>query len=357
MASQGIRPTLIPRWVLPAAVACVLAIGGLAGFLIYASGADLVKVPAVTGLEGPVARSRLAQAGLLLEYGDTRFSAHDAPGTVLEQDPPAGEEVQPGTIVVVVVSGGAEEFAMPDLVGLDIADARRELLGRSVEVVVKSVVSDAAQNTVVETRPAPGVTVNTGETITLIVSGGLTGDVLLPRDLSGVRVLLDPTPVTTSTADVPMEIVRRLRALLEASGAEVLQTRSILETQSPEAVRASWAAETSATVAVGISLTGETTGVRLIRTVPSTPTNPAAYLQSVALARASADSLAGAGERVRIAVPFADPVLVAAASPAVSVLLGDPSSQGNQEVFADARWAEEIARALYVAIADTFSSG
>ena len=67
---------------------------------------DTGVVPDVIGMEVDVARQRLAGAGFELELGTYRADPIVRRGSVAEQRPSAGTELERGGRVVVIVSGG-----------------------------------------------------------------------------------------------------------------------------------------------------------------------------------------------------------------------------------------------------------
>jgi hypothetical protein len=351
MTPAARRPTLIPRWLIATLVAIGLFAVALGGFLVVRAGSRAsVTVPAIEGLDAPVARSRLAQAGLLMVYGDTRFSSDIPAGGVLEQDPSAGADVEPGTVITVDLSAGAESFIMPDITSMHIDAARSDLEARGLVVELESAPSDTPQGTVIASVPAPGVEVRTGSVVRLTVSGEVGADVLLPADLQGRMILLDPAPPTAGRADVAMEVTRHLRSLLEASGADVLVSRSIVETNAPPAARAAWATEASASIALGFDTGPDGELGRSVFTLPSDPSRADSYLASVDLARTLTSYLNDAEMQARLSPPAEDVVLDAAATVGVRVLLGDPELPENVDAFSDPAWVDEFARAVYRAV-------
>jgi hypothetical protein len=352
MTEPSRRPTLVPAWLIATLVALGVLALAAAVFVPLLGDTDTVAVPSLEGLDRAVARSRLAQAGLLMTIGDTRFSSNVAAGGVLEQEPPAGAGAEPGSTISVILSAGADTFEMPDLVGTDVQIARVRLLERGVIVEIETIAADVAEGTVVSTLPAPGAEVRTGSTVKLTVAGAVGSDILLPGDLTGEIVLIDPEPPSGEETDIVMEVTRHLRALLEASGAEVLVTRSALETQAPVPARAAWAAEASATVAVGLGFGDVPGGTRLVRSLPASPDYVDTYLASVEFARSLASELAQAGEDVSLGLPVEDTVLVASSAPGARLLLGDPADAENVDLVSDPTWADTIARALYRAVVE-----
>ena len=227
MQQSSRRRSLVPTSLI--VVLVVVAVGAVAaGFAFaYLSRPEIVSVPSLARLEQVVARSELAQAGLEMEIGDTRFSATVPAGAVVDQDPAPGADVEEGTVVMVVLSAGSESFAMPDVLGLPVDTAREQLEAKGLDVETVSEPSEAPPNTILRSEPAPGGQVTTGDTVVLaVVSDDVSGDVLLPADLSDAVFVLDPASPPEGVVDPAMDIARKLRSLLEASGARVVVTRA-----------------------------------------------------------------------------------------------------------------------------------
>lgn len=74
----------------------------------YAMAPETIGVPSVTGMNFEAAQKRIQDAGLAVAKGEERPDPSVA-GTVLEQDVPAGSEVEPGTTVTLDISTGPEE--------------------------------------------------------------------------------------------------------------------------------------------------------------------------------------------------------------------------------------------------------
>jgi beta-lactam-binding protein with PASTA domain len=88
---------------------------------------DLVAVPDLAGMTAERARAVVGRSRLLLGEVDSARAGQAAPGTVLAQQPAAGERVRPGSFVAVTVAQ-EPRVAMPSLVGRPVADARRVLV-------------------------------------------------------------------------------------------------------------------------------------------------------------------------------------------------------------------------------------
>ena len=82
-------------------------------------------------------------------------------GTVFRQEPAAGSEVDEGSTVRLLVSGGPENVAVPNAVGLPEAQARDRLVAAGFEVRTRRVFSEDATGTVVRLNVSAGPTSST----------------------------------------------------------------------------------------------------------------------------------------------------------------------------------------------------
>lgn len=342
------RRSIVPAWAW--AVPLLLVAVSVIGVLVarWAATRSHVEVPRVTGLMTGVARTRLHRLGLELNVAEERFDAR-AKGTILSQQPPAGTRVEAGSVVEVVVSGGTEEFRLPDVVGDGRRLAEGLLKGRGLAVEIEHVVSEAPSDTVVGTVPSPGSVVRTGQTVRLLVSAPRGSSVLTrPFRLDGVSVVIDPAPPPRGTADVAAEIARRLEALLTASNATVEVTRSTLETAADEGVRAQRAAEPSATVAVGLTVTTGARAGRVVAAPPAAAVQPSTG--GAAFGEALVTALRSAAPPVTRTVTTYDPVLSRTSGAWARVIVGSATAPEDASVLQDKVWIDRVARAIYEAI-------
>lgn len=350
------RPPLIPSWIPKVGLGVVVFVAAIVALAMYTAYTSRVEAPKITGVDVGVARTRLAQQGLELTISTRRFDVLPA-DTVLEQSPAAGTELGRGDAITVVVSAGTEEFSMPDVIGDGLALARGLLQDKGLEIRIDSQSSDQPSDTVLSTNPAPRTLVRTGDIVRVTVaSPGPGGSPLLPYAMQGVRVTLDPAPVSGTQVDVPLEVARRLRSLLQASGASVLTTRSLVDsgTAGQEPARAARAAVSSATVAVGFGAVAAGPGGLTVATSKAGNGPLAATSERLASEIASAlaaDSGAKTPQRTQIA---SDAVLGRIAAPWARVTLGSFGSADDVARFRDPAWADTIARALYKAIAGLY---
>jgi hypothetical protein len=347
------RPPFVARWML-IALAIVAGVAlVVVGIVIAVNMLTARTVPDLMKLKLDAARARATAAGFELVVAERRFST-TASGTVLSQDPVPGTSLRRGRAVSVVVSSGGEEFAMPDVVGNGLAVARRLLEAKGLDLRVETAASDQPTDTVLSTNPAPGVKVRTGDVVRVTVSSAGGGSaILLPFDMKDIVVLVDAAPVPSGQIDVPLEVVRRLRSLVEASGGTLGQTRSTndtgVATQAP--ARAMRVGEASASVAVGLNVAQRGSGGVVASSLSVGA--PAVVASSAALASSIATALTDAGTPAKTAVVAGDPVLGATTAPWASLQLGSYSSREDVATFRDPAWADGVARAIYRGIAQS----
>jgi hypothetical protein len=344
------RPPLLPKWV----PVLAMIVGGAVLFgllsLWWGSLSATIETPKLVGVDVGTASTRLAERGLKITVSERRFSPQ-ARDTVLSQDPDPGVRLRSGDSVSVVISAGSEQFAVPDVVGKGLLLARGLLQSKGLEISVESQPSQQPSDTVLACNPAPGSMVHTGDIIRLTVaSPGQTTQLLLPYDMKGVTVLLDPVPVADAMTDVPLDVARRLRSLIEASGGTVVTTRALAETSTLEGVdaRAQRAAEQSSTVAIGLSTVP--VGGKGITVFSPSPVLPHASASSKLASLVTTD-LASRSGAVDASTLSSDTVLTAADSPWIRLQLGAFSQKEDVARFADPAWEDSVARSLYKAIA------
>jgi hypothetical protein len=345
--------SLVPKTAIIAAVVVVtLVIGAVvAGVLVYRS--RLVAVPDLLGVQSDAAMESLAAASLVGTVGGALVSPGVAEGGVLAQEPAPGTLVAPGTEVVLTVSVGSQTVRVPDLVGVPVVEAKSELTAAGLKFIERESSSEETRVVVLEMYPAPGTLVNLGDTIRITVPGASgSGDVLLPYDLAGVGVLVDPAPGGDLVeGDPPLEVARRLVALLQASGADAMLTRSSSTDQVTRGDRVAASRESTASVFIGLDVARDTgSGVTVL--YRATPLQPAAD----EFARAVTAALRLPGGRVNTPAVTDDPVLAGFPGTGVRLRLGDTTDTGDTARFRDPAWADEVARGIYRAVGDAYGS-
>lgn len=183
-AAAGIRivapaPEQIPiakpkRPVWPWIIGLVLVAAALGALWLSSAAGGAVTVPDVRGLTLDEARTTLSDVGLELGSLTPRAGTPGTPqGTVLEQTPVPGAEVDEGSAVDLVITGGAD-VVVPDLKGLSQADAEAAVTaaGLIVERILTVYSNDVPVGQVADQTPTAGTTVAHGTPVTISVSGG-----------------------------------------------------------------------------------------------------------------------------------------------------------------------------------------
>lgn len=353
LMTQARRPRLVPKTAIIAGVVIVVLVVTAVVAAVMVTRSRLVAVPDVAGLSAEDAKHAITEAGLTYELGGTRVSTSVSSGRVIEQKPAAKILVDPKTAVSVVLSVGPQTFVVPDLIGVAVESARETLLSLGLKVVTESVSVETTSPAVLEMFPAPGSSVSAGDEIRLVVPGGAEkNDVLLPYDLQGLTVLLDPMPAPGLQPDVPMEVARRLEALLEAAGATVTTTRSAAEPLPSPEVRQQLALTSSARLLIGIDLgSSGTPGMRVYHLPPGDGERSA---DSIGYAQSITRAANLPGLSVNEPQVSSDAVLSAFRHAGVRVSLADSTVEADRARFADPTWADQMARAIYRGVGTRF---
>jgi serine/threonine protein kinase len=159
----------------------IALLGGLLWFLAANLLSDddnqtgvLVEVPNVVDQTRSQAESILEDAGFVPVIADrVPATGEQQPGTVLEQDPKAGEQVERGSNVNLTIVGNPETVEIPDLQGQSVADAQAALTDLGlVPGGPTEESSDIDEGLVTRTDPAAGQEADRGSTVTIFVSSG-----------------------------------------------------------------------------------------------------------------------------------------------------------------------------------------
>ncbi|WP_229711303.1 Stk1 family PASTA domain-containing Ser/Thr kinase [Pectinatus frisingensis] len=140
---------------------------------IYVSkGGEKISVPDVTGLTKEEAANQLSKAGL--KVGDISEEFSDKPaGTVLRQSPNAGDKLEKGKSVDLIVSKGQEvkKSGVPDVIGDSLGSAKEiiQKMGFSVGSVTEQE-SDRPSGTVLSQSPQPASEAAEKSAINLVVA-------------------------------------------------------------------------------------------------------------------------------------------------------------------------------------------
>ncbi|SDP25882.1 serine/threonine protein kinase [Klenkia soli] len=174
------------RGIIALVVAGVVVLAGLITLLVVLNsgggGTDTPAAPTTATVQVPnlvnqtqaAAEAALTQQGLELGTVTPQASPTVAEGSVISSDPAAGQSVDEGTAVNLVVSAGPDTVAIPNVVGLSEAAARSNLNNQGFERInTNQVASTEPAGQVVAVDPGEGTQANPEtQVITLSISTG-----------------------------------------------------------------------------------------------------------------------------------------------------------------------------------------
>ncbi|MEU8656389.1 Stk1 family PASTA domain-containing Ser/Thr kinase [Actinoplanes philippinensis] len=140
--------------------------------VVLSLGPEVHPVPELEGQELAFAKAQLEAIKLKVKQGKGQYSDTAPEGVVLSTNPKAGTELKPGDTVEVVLSKGKAPITIPNLVGQNINEARRQLSERGLQVVEQAVESDKPADEVISQSPKAGTGVEKNAEVTLQFSKG-----------------------------------------------------------------------------------------------------------------------------------------------------------------------------------------
>ena len=170
----------IPWWL--ALLVLLLVIAAVLVFLLWP---DRVTVPDVEGEPSAfAAQERLEQEGLTVSPASKNEVRGDVePGTVIGQTPAAGSEVDPGTMVTLLLARGARGTRIPDVRGLTPSEADQRLV--AAELTLGNVAPQLdPKGEIASQVPVPGRIRRKGTAVNVILAGT---EVKVP-DLDGMKI-------------------------------------------------------------------------------------------------------------------------------------------------------------------------
>ncbi len=159
------------RW-WPAILASMLIAAITAWFFVLGPGATSA-VPAVQGQTQDQAVAAIEAVELDAVVSEA-FDEEAPKGEVMSVDPPAGTNLRRGTDVQLIVSKGPERYAVPEVVGTTLAEARLRIADASLAVgeVTESFSEKVPDGQVISTDPEQGAEQKKGTEVALTVSKG-----------------------------------------------------------------------------------------------------------------------------------------------------------------------------------------
>jgi serine/threonine-protein kinase len=138
--------------------------------VVVSSGKNKKAVPDVSGSELADAANELGQAGFKTKTSREASSSVDS-GKVIRTDPPAGDRVDEGSTVTIIVSSGPEQTSVPNVLGMTAEQAKAEIEGAGFVYrqggTAPSNASDDGK--VVAQNPSGGTKAEKGATVTVTI--------------------------------------------------------------------------------------------------------------------------------------------------------------------------------------------
>ncbi len=149
-----------------------------------------VEVPDIVDLTPAQARRKLARHGLRLKLQEPRFDASVPEGRLVFQGPAAFSLVKSGRTVYAVPSLGIRLYEVPDLRGRSLRQARLwvEQSGLAVGEISEEASGKVKEGLVVRQVPAAGRGVAADTPVSLVISNGPPGEVVVVPNVVGRRL-------------------------------------------------------------------------------------------------------------------------------------------------------------------------
>jgi serine/threonine-protein kinase len=172
--------------------------------ITVSSGLGTVVVPPVAGQPEKQARNTLEDSGLRVKE-DKRPSSRVRAGLAIGTEPAAGETLERGKTVTLLISSGAKEVEVPSLVGLQQDLAESTLRGEGLIPDIEQRDSDQPEGEVIGQDPAAGSTVKKHTAVTVVVSTG-AGSAFVPNVVGESK---DQARADLKEAGLSVRIVKR----------------------------------------------------------------------------------------------------------------------------------------------------
>jgi serine/threonine protein kinase len=138
--------------------------------IFISAGPKLVRVPVLVNKQRRLAVQEIRARGLVPEIAEEETGSA-APGEVLRQRPSAGQEIEPGETVGIVVAKAKQKIKVPGLVGQERRSAVEEVRARGLTPVVEEeeTANEAKIGLVIAQSPHGGEETGEGGEVILVV--------------------------------------------------------------------------------------------------------------------------------------------------------------------------------------------
>ena len=167
--------------------------------IAVSNGPGLITVPSAVGLTDVAARQALVNAGL--QVTEVRVFSGQAPGSVIAQNPTAGDKVASNQRVRINVSKGTGTAVVPNAVGLSDSAARDSIVAAGFRATETRVPSTQPSGTVIAQSPVAGSHSASGSIVRINVAAASAAATTTPTNSTGTKAPSGvTTPATNSSA-------------------------------------------------------------------------------------------------------------------------------------------------------------
>lgn len=238
-------------------------------------------VPQLVGVQQTVAEDQLAAASLVVAV-DEAWSKSVPEGAVISSDPPAATNLAHGSVVTIVVSKGPERYAVPDMVGGGLAEAKSALAAVKLGVGKVTYVYDETvpAGKIIATQPERGMIMQPRQTVDLRISKGpepIPVPTVAGRSLESAKAALAAAGFSATSATEYSDTVRDgvvvrsepgVGALLQrGSAVKIIVSKGPAPVRIPDVFKMSRSKAESTLKAAGLKVVVKTSGKRLLNIV------------------------------------------------------------------------------------------
>ena len=174
------------------------------GDRFFPSGPETVTVPNLKAKTVDEATTSLTNVGLILGEETPQADNNVPKGTIIGQDPAAGELLEVGQAVNIIVSAGKDQTSVPSLVGLTSKDAAKSAL-EAAQLVLGRVTpeeSDKPEGTVLE----QDIEANTKVDVITVEDGSVAEGTVIDQTPAAKELAVEGTIITITVAKTPAPI-------------------------------------------------------------------------------------------------------------------------------------------------------
>jgi len=141
--------------------------------VVLSRGPERYAVPDVTGMSVEQATSAITEAKLVPAGTVEAFDDTVPVGQVAGTDPVIGNALKPGTSVSILISKGPQPVPVPDITGIKVGAATKQLAAAGLQVDLKEKYSEKVPlGVVISVTPEAGTIVSSGTAVEMLVSKG-----------------------------------------------------------------------------------------------------------------------------------------------------------------------------------------